>query len=183
MSDDIITKGRGGFLAPFLSRVRGKAAHHVIAADDAPVRRDPAPTETSDVRHETNPDIEAGPTPTWNEDESMADMDDMTTDLDTSDTVTNAPESEDDPNLIRKKALIDQVVAETGIKKKDAKPVIEATLAAIGAHLSDGKTLQMQPLGKLKVTRSRALDNGEVLVCKLRRTTPKPSEPTGETFE
>ena len=75
-----------------------------------------------------------------------------------------------DPSELRKPALIDLVVAQSGIKKKDAKPVVEATLAVLGQALSEGKSLNLQPFGKLKITRSKDLANGQMLVARVRRS-------------
>jgi hypothetical protein len=65
--------------------------------------------------------------------------------------------------------LIDAVVAASGAKKPQAKPVIEATLAALGLLLADGAAMNLPPLGKLQVMRRKEQPNGEVLIVKLRR--------------
>lgn len=70
---------------------------------------------------------------------------------------------------MRKPELIERVVLRSGIKKRDAKPAVEAALAVLGEALSEGEVLQLPPLGKLRVTRTVEQDEGEVLVCRLRR--------------
>jgi nucleoid DNA-binding protein len=72
---------------------------------------------------------------------------------------------------IKKPTLIDLVVAQSGVKKKDAKPVVEAVLAVLGQALSDGKELNLQPLGKVKITRTKDTPNGQVLTARVRRST------------
>jgi hypothetical protein len=72
--------------------------------------------------------------------------------------------------MMRKKELIDTVVERSGIKKKDAKPVVEAMLAVLGSAIADGRELNLQPFGKLKVNRSKDVPNGKVMICKLRRS-------------
>ena len=72
---------------------------------------------------------------------------------------------------MRKPDLIDRGVLRAGVKKKDAKPAVEAARAVLGEALSDGEVLQLPPLGKLRVTRTVEQESGEVLVCKLRRRT------------
>jgi len=47
-----------------------------------------------------------------------------------------------EPDL-RKKALIDLVVARSGTKKKDAKPVVEAMLAVLGETIGAGRELNL----------------------------------------
>jgi len=73
-----------------------------------------------------------------------------------------------EPDL-RKKELIDLVVERSGIKKKDAKPVVEAMLAVLGETIGAGRELNLQPLGKLRINRSEERSNGRIIVCKLRQ--------------
>lgn len=72
---------------------------------------------------------------------------------------------------MRKKELIDLVVERSGIKKKDAKPVIEAMLAVLGETIGGGRELNLQPLGKLRINRSEERSNGRIIICKLRQST------------
>lgn len=72
---------------------------------------------------------------------------------------------------MRKKELIDLVVERSGIKKKDAKPVIEAMLAVLGETIGAGRELNLQPLGKLRINRSEERSNGRIIICKLRQST------------
>ena len=72
---------------------------------------------------------------------------------------------------LRKKELIDTVVRRSGIKKKDAKPVIEALLAELGENLAAGRELALPPLGRVKINREKDIPNGRVIVMKLRRQT------------
>lgn len=73
------------------------------------------------------------------------------------------------PALTRK-ALMDQVVARSGIKKKYAKPAIEAALAVLGQALADGREIKLPPLGRGKVTRTQDKANGNVIVLRLRQS-------------
>ena len=83
------------------------------------------------------------------------------------DTPENTPA--DAAYVLRKKELIDRVVARSGIKKKDAKPTIEAMLAVLGEALSKGEELNLHPMGKMKVTRVIEKPNAVVMVTKVRR--------------
>ena len=78
--------------------------------------------------------------------------------------------------VMRKPELIDAVVAKSGMKKKDVKPVIEATLAILGSALQDARELNLQPLGKIKVNREKKLPNGKVLIARIRQSQDLPSE-------
>ncbi|MVO15955.1 DNA-binding protein [Rhodobacteraceae bacterium CY05] len=71
---------------------------------------------------------------------------------------------------MRKKELIDLVVERSGVKKKDAKPVVEAMLAVLGETIGEGRELNMQPLGKLRINRSELRNNGRVIICKIRQS-------------
>ena len=82
---------------------------------------------------------------------------------------------------LKKKELTDLVVARSGIKKKDAKPVVEAMLAVLGETIASGRELNLQPLGKLRINRTEEKSNGRVIVCKLRQSSrAKPA--TGESL-
>lgn len=83
--------------------------------------------------------------------------------------VVNAPQSVILGPELRKKELIDDVVARSGIKKKDAKPVIEATLAAMGEALAEKRELVLRPFGKIKVRREKDMPNARVLTAKIRQ--------------
>ncbi len=71
---------------------------------------------------------------------------------------------------LKKKELLDLVVVRSGIKKKDAKPVVEAMLAVLGETIASGRELNLQPLGKLRINRTQIKDNGKVIICKLRQS-------------
>lgn len=90
-----------------------------------------------------------------------------------SDPVVSSPD-------LKKRELIDLVVARSGIKKKDAKPVVEAMLAVLGETIASGRELNLQPLGKLRINRSSDKGNGRVIICKLRQSlaaTDRPKDP------
>lgn len=70
---------------------------------------------------------------------------------------------------MKKRELVDVVVKRSGVKKKDAKQVVDAMLAVLGEALADSRELNLQPLGRLKVTRVKQTNGGQVLICKLRQ--------------
>ena len=72
-------------------------------------------------------------------------------------------------NELKKKEIFDLVVARSGMKKKDVKPVVEAMLSVLGDVLAEPRELNLQPLGKLKVQRAKELPDGRALVLKLRQ--------------
>lgn len=79
-------------------------------------------------------------------------------------------------NELGKKELFDLVVARSGMKKKDVKPVVEAMLAVLGDALAEQRAMNLQPLGKMKVQRGKELPDGRALVLKLRQKTAKLNE-------
>lgn len=71
--------------------------------------------------------------------------------------------------LVKKPELIANVAQRADIKKKDAKIAIEATLAAISELLEDGKDMNLPPLGKIRIVKSKDLDAGaKVFTTKIR---------------
>ncbi|SFQ56646.1 DNA-binding protein HU-alpha [Roseivivax halotolerans] len=87
---------------------------------------------------------------------------------------------------LKKRELVDKIVKRTGIKKKDVKPVIEEALQILGDALSEGRELNLKPFGKMKVQRVKDVQNGQVLVTKVRQPdeTPKAAaDPLAEPAE
>jgi DNA-binding protein HU-alpha len=74
--------------------------------------------------------------------------------------------------VLRKKELIEKVVARSGVKKKDAKPVVEAVLAELGVALTSNRGMALPPLGKIKINRNKPLPNGRVSIVKVRQKSP-----------
>ena len=55
------------------------------------------------------------------------------------------------------------------MKKRDAKPAIEAALAVLSEALINGEELNLPPMGKLRVMKSKDVGDGaKVLTLKLR---------------
>ncbi|HRK43580.1 MAG TPA: HU family DNA-binding protein [Gemmobacter sp.] len=66
---------------------------------------------------------------------------------------------------LKLKDLVERVAKTSGAKKNGLKEIVEAVLAEMGQALSDGKELNLPPLGKAKVNRQK----GDLLVVKLKR--------------
>lgn len=75
----------------------------------------------------------------------------------------------DEKIALKLKDLIDRVVEKSGAKKKDVRPVVDATLAVLGEALAAGESLFLPPLGRLRVNRTKELATGDVLILKLKR--------------
>lgn len=78
--------------------------------------------------------------------------------------------------VMRKPELINAVVEKSGLKKKDVKPIVEATLAVLGAALQDNRELNLQPMGKIKVNREKKKPNGKVMIARIRQSQDLPSQ-------
>lgn len=77
--------------------------------------------------------------------------------------------SGDAVKIMLKKSLVEAVVASSGVRRNVARPVVEAVLAELGNALARGEALNLPPLGKLTVNRSKEGANADVLILKLRR--------------
>lgn len=102
--------------------------------------------------------------------------------VETAEPVIGAPD-------LSKKELIEKTVERAGVKKRDAKPAIEAALAILGEAVAEGRALNLPGFGKLKINRAEEKANGRVTVCKLRQPKPQPKaedstqEPLAEPAE
>lgn len=86
-------------------------------------------------------------------------------------------------HVLQKKDFVDRVVAASGAKKADARPIIEATLAQLGEALSAGETLAVPPLGRARVNLERDQRGGEIITLRLRRRPPGTRPPTQHSAE
>ena len=71
--------------------------------------------------------------------------------------------------MLRKKEFIDAVVSRSGIKRRDAKAVIEAALVVIGEAVADGRGTNLPGLGKLKITKRKRVANAHVSTVRIRQ--------------
>jgi hypothetical protein len=116
----------------------------------------------------------------WTKEISMSEDDDLP------DTAAEAEGGEGGKTrgtALQKKALVDAVAAASGVKKRTVKPVVDAVLAEIGAALSAGNGLNLPPLGRVGINRTRGNDRADVMILKLKRSKPgaAPAEADGES--
>lgn len=80
--------------------------------------------------------------------------------------------------LVKKPEFLDRAIARTAVKKRDAKPAIEAALAELAALLSEGNELNLPPLGKVKLIKSKDIGDGaKVMTLKLRTMKDNAGQP------
>ncbi|OSQ60256.1 DNA-binding protein [Marivita cryptomonadis] len=77
---------------------------------------------------------------------------------------------------LKKKELIDTIVARSGVKKREVKPVVDAMLAVLGETIADGRELNLAPMGKLKITRMKKTTKAHIITTRLRRTEPQQTD-------
>lgn len=71
--------------------------------------------------------------------------------------------------MIKKPEFLDRAVERTNVKKREAKPAIEAALAVPAVSLINGEELNLPRMGKLRVVKSNDVGEGaKVLKLKLR---------------
>jgi len=97
--------------------------------------------------------------------------------------VVNTPQPVVLGPMLRKKELIEKVVDRAGIKKKDAKPVIEAMLAVLGEALTEHREINLPELGRIKVRKEKILPNGRMMITKIRQPLGGPNKKTSGTTE
>lgn len=93
---------------------------------------------------------------------------------------------ESDELELRKAELIEMVVERSGVKKRYAKPAIEAALDILGDALADGRELNLKPLGKVKINRVKQMSNARVVTCRVRQAMPSDddaNDPLAEAAE
>lgn len=74
-----------------------------------------------------------------------------------------------EPYVLKKPDILNKVVARTNLKKRDVKPAVEAAMAVLGDALRAGTEVNLPPLGKIRIVKSKSLDDGAaVLTLKLR---------------
>nr|WP_111297865.1 DNA-binding protein [Paracoccus saliphilus] len=72
-------------------------------------------------------------------------------------------------HVVQKRDFIDRVLAATGARRNEARPIIEATLAQLGQVLSAGQTLAVPPLGRARINLEKDARGGDVITLRLRR--------------
>lgn len=83
-----------------------------------------------------------------------------------------APVEVGETPMLKKPELFEEVVARTSLKKRDVKPAVETAMAVIADALRDGKDVNLPPLGKLRVVKSKDLENGAAVIT-LKLRTPR----------
>ena len=88
-------------------------------------------------------------------------------------------------NAVRRKEMVERIVASSGLKPNAVKSVLDAVLAELGNALSAGEALNLHPLGKVTVNRQKNMGDREILICKIRRklTSAQDEQPLNSAAE
>lgn len=78
---------------------------------------------------------------------------------------------------LKKVDLIEKVVERSDVKKRYAKPSIEAALQVLGEALAEGRPLNLPGFGKLKVQKVKDVANGKVMNVRIRQPKIKADAP------
>jgi len=73
---------------------------------------------------------------------------------------------------LTKKELIESVLERSDVKKKFAKPVVEAMIEVIGDAIATGREINLQPMGKIKPQRTKDSAKARVVIAKIRQNKP-----------
>ena len=87
---------------------------------------------------------------------AVSDTDATALDVEASQALAEKP---DDPNLVKKKAIYEHVSVATGLRKRDVREAVDSMLEYLHTCLSDGKTIQLPPLGKIKAVERGSGEN------------------------
>ncbi|MEL7014179.1 MAG: HU family DNA-binding protein [Pseudomonadota bacterium] len=71
---------------------------------------------------------------------------------------------------LKKRELMDLVVERTDVKKKFAKPVIEAMIEVMGEALAEERPLNLQPMGRVLPQRVKDAGKHRVIITRIRQS-------------
>ena len=72
--------------------------------------------------------------------------------------------------MLKKAEFIDRAVERGDVKKRDAKPAIEAALAVLSEALMAGEELNLPPMGTMRVVKSKDIGDGARVLTLKQRT-------------
>ncbi len=80
--------------------------------------------------------------------------------------------------VLRRKEFVERIVAASGLKPNVVKSALGPILNELGDVLAAGEGLNVPPLGKITVNRSKKVGDRDILICKLRRNNAQKSDDT-----
>jgi len=74
---------------------------------------------------------------------------------------------------LKKRELLEQIAERTGQSKNKARPFVDAMIEIMGDAISKWGGLNLPPMGKVKLVRSKDAGNAKVTVAKIRQVKPQ----------
>ena len=71
-------------------------------------------------------------------------------------------------DVLTKKDLVARAVEISGVKKKDARPAVEAALQVVLSALAEGNEVNVPPYGKIRIVKEKAIKGGKMITAKIR---------------
>jgi DNA-binding protein HU-alpha len=71
---------------------------------------------------------------------------------------------------LKKRELLELVLKKTDVKKKFAKPVVDAMIEVLGEAIAEGRSLNLQPMGKVLPQRTKDAGKNRVIVARIRQS-------------
>ncbi|MCY1127272.1 hypothetical protein OU426_10450 [Frigidibacter sp. RF13] len=84
----------------------------------------------------------------------------------------NTADRDEAATVLKLRDLVERAASRSGAKKPAAKPVIEAALAVIAEALDAGQSLNLPPLGRVRIGKVKHGAQGAMLTLKLKRGGP-----------
>ena len=72
---------------------------------------------------------------------------------------------------LKKRELMQLVAEKAELNNNKVKPVMEAMLAVLGEAIAEGRELNLQPLGRVKINRQKEAGTNRITVAKIRQST------------
>lgn len=79
-------------------------------------------------------------------------------------------------NELKKRELLDLVIERSDVKKKYAKPVVEAMIEVLGEALADERSLNLQPMGRVVPKRMKDAGANLVMTARIRQSKARAEE-------
>ncbi|MEM7596817.1 MAG: HU family DNA-binding protein [Pseudomonadota bacterium] len=77
---------------------------------------------------------------------------------------------------LKKRELVDLVVQRSDVKKKFAKPVVEALLEVLGEAIAEERALNLQPMGRVMPKRTKDAGKNRVVIARIRQSKERAAE-------
>jgi DNA-binding protein HU-alpha len=71
---------------------------------------------------------------------------------------------------LKKRELLELVLKKTDVKKKFAKPVVDAMIEVLGEAIAEGRSLNLQSMGKVLPQRTKDAGKNRVIVARIRQS-------------